>query len=71
MKFHGCLDDDKLTDKEKFKSFFDELNIRYDERQNIIFIKDHIDDDPERYGASLDLLFNEDGSFKMFSPWGE
>ena len=70
MKFYINLEDDKLTDKEKFKSFFDELNIRYDERQNIIFIEDHIEYEG-RYGASLDLLFNEDGSFKMFSPWGE
>ena len=60
-----------MTDKEKFKSFFDKLDIKYSERrQNIIFVEDHIDDEG-RYGASLDIYFNDDGSFKMFSPWGE
>ncbi len=60
-----------MTDKEKFKNFLSGLNVKYKETQNVIYIEDHIDDDPGRYGASLDILFNDDESFKVFSPWGE
>ena len=60
-----------MTDKEKIKLLLAELNIRYKENKDIIYIEDHIDDSPGRYGASLELLFNDDGSFNVFSPWGE
>lgn len=60
-----------MTDKEKFKTFLSELNVMFKESQNVIYIEDHIDEEPGRYGASLDILFNDDESFKAFSPWGE
>lgn len=60
-----------MTDKEMFLDLLQKFNVKYSERKNVIYIEDHIDDDPERYGASLDVIFNDDESFKMFSPYGE
>lgn len=60
-----------MTDKEMFKDFLSKLNVKYSEWGNNIHIDDHVDDNPDRYGASLDIVFDDNEKLKMFSPWGE
>lgn len=54
-----------------FIQFLSKTGVKYSENNNVIYIEDHIDDSPGRYGASLEVIFNDDESLKMFSPWGE
>lgn len=60
-----------MTNKEMFIQFLSKTGVKYSENNNVIYIEDHIDDSSDRYGASLEVMFNDDGSLKMFSPWGE
>lgn len=60
-----------MTDKEMFKDFLSRLNVNYSEWENNIHIDDHVDNDPDRYGACLYIVFDDNEKFKMFSPWGE
>ena len=61
----------KMTNKEMFIQFLSKTGVKYSENNNVIYIEDHIDDSPGRYGASLEVIFNDDESLKMFSPLGE
>lgn len=60
-----------MTDKEMFIDLLSKLNVKYCEGEGTIYIESHIDDSPGRYGASLDIVFNDDESLKYFSPYGE
>ena len=61
-----------LTDLEKWKMFLDRMNIEYKENNKILEI-DHsaIETRPEGFGESLEIIFDQSGKFKYFSPWGE
>lgn len=61
------------TDLQKFKEFFDEMNIKYriytDEKENYMWIDDVCL--TPNYGALLKIVFNRDGKFVEFETWGE
>lgn len=61
------------TDLQKFKEFFDEMNIEYhiytDGDENYMWIDDiHL---VHNYAATLKIIFNDDDEFVKFETWGE
>lgn len=61
------------TDMQKFKEFFDEMNIEYhiytDGDENYMWIDDaHL---VLNYGATLKIIFDGDDKFVEFETWGE
>lgn len=61
-----------ITDLEKFEKFLKELNIEYDLSNNVIHINQNsIIEDNGSYGKDLEIKFTEDENFLGFEPWGE
>jgi hypothetical protein len=67
-----------LSDMDKVKELFDELWIDYDEEQTVknnnavLRISDkNINPDENAFSQSLDIVFDENGKFKFFDPYGE
>ena len=70
------VDDDfeTVTDLEKFKAFFDEMNIKYIKRENNggnHCISIHYSHIYQSYGNAIDLIFDKDDNFIEFEAWGE
>ena len=63
------------TDLQKFKDFFDELNIKYTVQYNDYNHTESMCIDSnclyQCYGATLYVDFNEDGKFIEFETYGE
>jgi hypothetical protein len=61
------------TDLQKFKEFFNEMNINYhiytDEDESYMWIDDAYI--APNYCALLKIIFNSDGKFVEFETWGE
>ena len=62
-----------MSDLEKWKSYLKFMNIDFDlSDDNIITIsEDHLDSTNETFGKVLQIIFNKNGKFINFSPWGE
>ena len=67
-----------MTDLEKWKSFLDEMRIKYKEAEYKFFgtnIVKRLEIDKEYicdgYDTEFNIDFNLDGSFKIFQAWGE
>lgn len=57
------------TDMQKFKDFFDEMNIKYYTYEGRMWVDDiHLVDN---YAATLEIKFDNNGKFVVFETWGE
>lgn len=61
-----------MTDLEKFRAFFDEMNIRYIERNGGNHcLSIHYSHIYQSYGNAIDLIFDKDDNFIQFEACGE
>lgn len=64
-----------MTDLEKFKNFFDSMNIKYEEyiwdyeEVHLSIDESHMGEDV--YNPEITIIFHSNGKFKEFRPIGE
>lgn len=62
----------KVNDLQKFKDFFDEMNIKYIERNGGNHcLSIHYSHICQSYGNAIDLIFDKNDNFIQFEAWGE